>query len=379
MNRFQPYDDNEYLWKNIHVQNSNDKIDDEIKLNYNNPGHPIAFSNARTIYNYYNGEIPLKRIHEILKTIESYSIHKEFHKGPQNISFARFKRYQFQIDLCFLIDYAEWNDDIKYLLTVIDCFTRFAFIRKLKTKDSRSVLKEFQSIINDLDKKPLIIVCDRGSEFVNKYFKDYCRQEKMKLISPQSNLHAAYVERFNRTIQNLIFRFMTENSTNRYIDHLDRILETYNSRYHRMIGMSPIEAENNPEAELYINNLISKRDSNMKKIDPSLKVGDTVRISKQKDKFSRGYQPQSDIEMFKIRSISQNKKIPLYYLIDENNENIEGGFYKHELTPVNISIYRIEKILKRRTFRGQRQLFVKWEGYSDRFNSWIPEENANLI
>jgi len=379
MNTFQPYDDNEYLWKNVHIQNRDDAIDEEIKLNYKTPGHPIAYSNAKNIYRFYNGEVSLKRIKEILKTIESYSIHKEFHKGPQNISFARFKRYQFQIDLCFLIDYAEWNDEVKYLLTVIDCFTRFAFIRTLKSKDSRSVLNEFKSIINDLDKKPMTIVCDKGSEFVNKSFKDYCKNEDMKLILPKSNLHASYVERFNRTIQNLIFRFMTENSTNRYIDHLDRILLTYNSRFHRMIGMSPFEAENNPQAELIINNLISKRDVDMKKVDPILKIGDFVRISKQKDKFSRGYQPQSQIEIFRINSISTNKKIPLYYLVDENNENIEGGFYSYELTPVNLDTYRIERILRRRTFRGQRQVLVKWLGYDERFNRWIPEEDVNMI
>jgi hypothetical protein len=379
MNTFQPYDDNEYLWKNIHVQNRDNAIDEEIKLNYKTPGHPIAYSSARNIYKFYNGDIPLKRIKEILKTVESYSIHKEFHKGPQNISFARFKRYQFQIDLCFLIDYAQWNDNVKYLLTVIDCFTRFAFIRTLKSKDSRSVLKEFQSIINELDKKPMMIVCDKGSEFVNKSFKDYCKNEDMKLILPKSNLHASYVERFNRTIQNLIFRFMTENSTNRYIDHLDRILLTYNSRFHRMIGMSPLEAENNPEAELIINNSIAKRDTLMKKVYPKLKIGEFVRISKQKDKFSRGYQPQSQVEIFRINSISKNKKIPLYYLVDENNENIEGGFYSYELTPVNINTYRIEKILNRRTFRGQKQVLVKWLGYDDNFNRWIPEEDLNII
>jgi IS30 family transposase len=379
MNNFQPYDDHEYLWKNIHVHNRDDKIDEEIKQNYKNPGHPIAFSNAKTIYNFYNGDIPMKRIKEILKTLESYSIHKEFHKGKQNISFARFKRYQFQIDLCFLIDYAEWNDNVKYLLTVIDCFTRYAFVRSLTTKDSKTVLNAFKSIISELEEKPLTIVCDRGSEFVNAAFQTYCNDENMKLILPKSNLHAAYVERFNRTLQNLIFRYMTENSTNRYIDQLDNILQTYNSRYNRMINMSPIEAENNPNAELIINNMISKRDSLIKKEIPKFKIGDTVRISKQKDRFSRGYQPQSQVEIFKIYAISDNKKIPLYYLNDENNEKIEGGFYSYELTPVNLSIYRIERFIRRRKFRGQNQVLVKWVGYDDRFNRWIPEDDVNDI
>lgn len=377
---FQPYEDDKYLWKNIYVSNDDDKIDEEIKQNYKTPGHPTAFANAKTVYKYYNGIYSLKRIKNILKSIESYSIHKEFHKGLRNISYARYKRYQFQIDLCFLIDYAEWNDGVKYLLTVIDCFTRFAFIRTLNDKNSNTVLKAFQSIINSLDVKPLNVVCDRGNEFVNKNFINYCNQNKIKLIQPKSNIHAAYVERFNRTIQNLIFKFMTENSTNRYIDHLEDILLSYNSRFHRMINMSPIEAENNPNAELHINNMISLRESKINKRKPKLQIGDLVRISKQKNTFTRGYQPQSQIEIFKIQKISSNKRIPLYYLSNyEENENIEGGFYEFELTPVNIETFRIEKVLKRRTYRGEKQILVKWLGYSDKYNQWIPEASTNKI
>ncbi len=380
MKKFDLYDDHEYLWKNIQVTNVDNKLDQEIKASYKEPGHPIAFSNPKTIYRYYNQEVPLKRINNIVNTIESQSLHKEFHKGRRNISFARFKRYQFQIDLCFITDLAEWNDGVKYLLTVIDCFTRFAFVKPLKDKTSKTVLKAFQEIIESLHDKPITIVCDKGTEFINKQFLDYCKSRNMKLISPVSNIHAAYVERFNRTIQNIIYKFLTEYSTNRYLDHLDKIVESYNLRYHRMIGMSPFEAENNPDAELYINNLITKRDSEMKKMDPTLKIGDLVRIAKQKDKFSRGFNPQTHIEIFKIDRISENKKVPLYYLSNYNsNENIEGGFYRFELTPVNLDVFRIEKIIRRRTFRGQKQVLVKWLGYDDSHNQWIPEEELEDI
>lgn len=380
MKKFQPYDDNEYLWKNIRVENQDDKIDDEIKSSYKEPGHPIAFSSSRTIYNYYNKEIPLKRIRNILKSIESHSLHKEFHKGKQNISFARFKRYQFQIDLCFILELSEWNDGVKYLMTVIDCFTRYAFVRALRDKNSQTVLKAFQNIIDTLTQKPLTLVCDKGSEFVNKHFIAYCNREKIKLISPQSNLHAAYVERFNRTLQTIIYKFLTEHSTNRYIDHLEKIVESYNLRHHRMINMSPIEAEQNPHAELIINNLISKRENDMKKINPTLKIGELVRISKQKDKFSRGYNPRSQIEIFRIRKISEKKKIPLYYLSNyENNEEIEGGFYGFELAPVNIDIFRIDKVIAKRNNKGKKEVLVKWLGYDDKYNQWIPEEDIEDI
>jgi len=379
-NMFQPYDNHEYLWKNIHVHNSDEKIDNEIRNNYKTPGHPIAFSNARTIYNYYNKQFPLKRIKKILQTLESYSIHKEFRKGPRNISYARYKRYQFQIDLCFIIDLSEWNDGVKYLFTIIDSFTRYAFVEPLKDKNSLNVLRAFQKVINNLEIKPKTVICDKGNEFINKHFTNYCTQNNIKLVSPKSNIHAAYVERFNRTIQNYIYRFLTENSTNRYIDHLNDIVNSYNNRYHRMIGMSPFEAETNPNANLYINSMISIKEKNLQIQRPSLNIGDKVRISTQKTVFARGYKPQAQTEIFKIRDISRNKQIPLYYLSNyDETENIEGGFYRFELTPVNIDTFRIEKILKRRNYRGQRQVLVKWLGYNEDNNQWIPEADVTNI
>jgi len=71
----------------------------------------------------------------------------------------------------------------------------------------------------------------------------------------------------------------------------------------------------------------------------------------------------------------------LYYLSDYGGrENIKGGFYKFELTPVNITTFRIERIIRRRRGRGgKRFVFVKWLGYDNSHNSWIPEEDLQDI
>ena len=74
-------------------------IENDIKNNYKNPGHPIAFAGINNIYKYYNGQISLPRIKQLLAGIESYTLHREFHKGERNPSFSHFKRYQFQMDL----------------------------------------------------------------------------------------------------------------------------------------------------------------------------------------------------------------------------------------------------------------------------------------
>jgi len=120
--------------ENFQVLNENNKLEEEITARYKNAGDPLAFSSAANIYNHLNGEVPIETIKQVLSSIESYTLHKEFHKGIRNKSYSRFKRYQFQLDLCFIQDLASYNNDIKYFLTVIDCFTRYAFVRPLKLK-----------------------------------------------------------------------------------------------------------------------------------------------------------------------------------------------------------------------------------------------------
>ena len=379
-NSFKPHNEKNYLWKNFQVLQENKQLENEIIERYKTPGDPLAFSSARNIYYHLNQEVPLEKIQDILKTIESYSLHKEFHKGERNKSYARFKRYQFQLDLCFILDLSKYNDDIKYFLTVIDCFTRYAFVRPLKNKQGNEVLTAFKDILQEANDKPLMVVCDKGTEFTNKTFRLFCSSENIKLILPETNTHAAFVERFNRTFKNLIRKFCTEFETNRYIEYVQDIVKSYNLRKHRMIGMSPFEAEMNPYAALIINNIISKQELNIKKNLPNLKIGTYVRIAKSKDKFSRGYDLQTQNEIFKIKSISTNKRKPLYYLTDyDGSEDISGGFYKFELTPVDIDTFRKEKILKRRKYKGKNQVFVKWLGFGDKYNQWIDEDTLQNI
>ncbi len=377
---FKPYKEKDRLWKNFQVLNENRELEKEIVERYKTPGDPLAFSSARNIYNHLNQEVPLKTIQDVLSSIVSHTLHKEFHKGQRNKSYARFKRYQFQLDLCFLIDLSKHNDNIKYFLTVIDCFTRYAFVRPLQDKKGNNVLTAFKDILAEAKEKPLMIVCDKGTEFTNKLFNEYCTNQNIKVVLPESNTHASYIERFNRTFQNLIRKFCTEYETHRYIDHVQDIVKTYNLRKHRMIGMSPFEAEKNPHAALVINNIISRQEMGIKKKMPDLNVGAYVRIAKSKNKFSRGYEQQTQNEVFKIKSISQNKRKPLYYLTDYNGkEDIKGGFYSFELTPVNINSFRIEKILKRKKRDGKNYVFVKWLGYNDEHNQWIEENDLHDI
>ena len=75
-------------------------------------------------------------------------------------------------------------------------------------------------------------------------------------------------------------------------------------------------------------------------------------------------------EIFVISKIKNT--VPWTYIINNlNGEKITGSFYQKELQKTNKNEFRIEKVLKR---KGD-QLYVKWRGYDNRFNSRIDKRD----
>ena len=170
---------------------------------------------------------------------------------------------------------------------------------------------------------------------------------------------------------------MTSCETERFIEVLPCLVETYNSREHRMIGMSLNEAEKEENA-----NLVRERqeENYMGKArkTPKFKEGATVRISKLKGQFDRGFDEQFHEEIFKIKNVFTRLPIPTYQLETfDGEEIIEGNFYGNELTAVNPpQLFKIEKIIrwKKDSKTGEKLVLVKWRGYQN--PSWTQESDV---
>jgi hypothetical protein len=351
-------------------KNKSECIND-FNINYTNPKHPIAFSGVNNIYKYYGGLLKAKEIAKLLASVESYTLRREYKDLKRNPSYSHFKRYQFQADLIDIQKLARWNDGVRYIFAVIDTFTRKAWIRPCIDKSADTILSAFKSIIDEAGESPKTFVSDRGCELRNRKFISFCKAMNINFFHNFTSVHAAYIERFNRTIQGIIYKFMSQFETNRYVDNLQNFVSSYNNREHRMIGMSPEEAEDEKNHEK-IALRMSLYHSSIKTEKPKYKINQMVRIALQKGVFHRGYNEQSNFQVFNIYGIKQTLSKPLYLLetIDKK-EKLTGGFYAHELTPVNSNIFKVEKVIKQRKIKGQIQYFVKWKGYDNSHNSWI--------
>ena len=104
-------------------------------------------------------------------------------------------------DLVFMDKLSKWNKGFKYLLTVIDVFSKFAWVVPLKDKKGSSITTAFADIIKKYKRKPEYLWVDKGSEFYNKTFKEWLLQNDIELYSTFNEGKAVVIERFNRTLK----------------------------------------------------------------------------------------------------------------------------------------------------------------------------------
>ena len=145
------------------------------------------------------------------------------------------------------------------------------------------------------------------------------------MYSTPNEEKSVVAERLIRNLKNKIYKYMTSISKNVYIYKLDDIVNEYNNTYHRKIKMKPIDVKDNTY------NNIGKKVSCK---DPKFKVGDHVRLSKDKNFFAKCYTPNWSEESFVIKEIKNT--IPRIYVINDlNGEEIIGTFHEKELQKIN--------------------------------------------
>ncbi|RWS11524.1 hypothetical protein B4U80_07960 [Leptotrombidium deliense] len=184
-----------------------------------------------------------------------------------------------------MVKVASQNKGFKYILTVIDVLSKFAFAVPLKTKKPEQVLKSLKDIFRF--RKPVNIQSDKGKEFVNKIMENFFKKQGMNhYVSQNEDVKCAVVERFNRTLKSKLFKYFTANDTTTYVDVLNEFVQSYNNTVHSSIKMKPKDVNIDTD-HIAFKNLFdgkTKREMLLKNIEPKLMQGDNVRISKNKGK-----------------------------------------------------------------------------------------------
>ena len=215
---------------------------------------------------------------------------------------------------------------------------------------------------------PRSLQSDAGMEFLNASVRDYLQSKNIKHFITSSDTKCSIVERFNRTLKGRMFKFFTANNTFRYLDVLQNLVDAYNNRIHRSIGIAPNKITSKNEQKVwdyqYKSYLRKYRSAKFK-----FKVGDTVRISKLHQQFRKGYLPTYNDEYFTIHTRLATSP-PTYKLLDQSGNVLVGVFYHPELQRV-VPVEGSYTVLRRRKRRGIPESLVHFTGRPIEQQEWI--------
>ena len=261
--------------------------------------------------------------------------------SPQMTKFKRqrilplYKDETWSGDLIDKSSLSKYNNNYKFILTVIDIFTKYAWAIPLKSKSGLSITNGFKKVLSEHPqggsepRKPEKLWVDRVSEFYNKTFKSLLKEygtgkaaSGIELYSTYSDLKAVFIERFIRTLLHIINKPMFIIGDGNWVNILNDAVVTYNNYIHSTINMTPVDASNNPDKVKYYDNST--------KAKPKFKVGDYVRNADKRHIFSKGYTSNWNRELFKVNEVLKTHP-PTYKIEDINGEIIEGKYYEQEL------------------------------------------------
>jgi hypothetical protein len=275
------------------------------------------------------------------------------------------------LDLVEMQEWSRQNDGYKYMLNVIDVFSRHAWSVKMKNKTATTTLDSFKSIVKQAGATPKKIWVDQGKEFYNSEMKTYREKHDIDIYSTYAEFKVSHVERFNRTLKNKMWRRFTALNTRRWVDMLPELMKEYNDvDIHSSIKTTPHKAYYNNAAKTQYG-----KDEKPTKTSTKYNIRDRVRISRDKGTFEKGYLPNWSREIFTITSIIHTTP-PTYKLTDDLHEILEGSFYNNEIQKTQIpDIQLVEKVIKTRNSGKKKESFVKWLGLGADHNSWVPEKD----
>lgn len=268
------------------------------------------------------------------------------------------------LDLADMSEWHESNDGNKFILVIVDVFSRYAWCVPMLNKTAAVAWTALSRVLSDHRVNKIWV--DQGTEFYNKIWTAHLKKLKMKRYSTYGDSKVAIVERFIRTLKTRIWRHFITTGKRKWIDALPGIVATYNATIHSSLaGLTPTQARQpinkakilalNPPPRLGV---------------PKYQLGQWVRISRIKGTFEKGFHPSFSFEIFEIVGIDPSFPVR-YYLRDYYGEDVHGCFYESMMRPVSDpTLFPVEKVLERRVKDGEEEGLAKFVGYEK--PRWMP-------
>ena len=292
-----------------------------------------------------------------------------------------------QADLADFQDYARENNGYRYLLTVIDVFSRYGMGEPLVRKAGPDVKRALETVFNRVGRMPIKLQTDLGKEFYNQHVKGLLQRHGIEHYSTDDNeIKAAIVERFNRTLKDTISRLLVAQGTVNWTANIQPVIQGYNQSYHRTLRTSPLavmQMSGSERSKLWDRQYPHVCDNpehmyqNVKD-DLHLNVGDYVLLQVEKKRFEHGFTPRWTREVFRIWKKCFSAGRIYFKLQDLKGEEVDGSWLSEQLNKVN-GPDGMQRVVERVVDRRPGEVKVKYLGWPDKHNRWVSNHTLQPI
>ena len=168
---------------------------------------------------------------QFLKRKQAYTLHR-----PTRRRYVRNRTYvagidgQWQADLGDMQAITCQNNGERYLLTVINVYSKFACVAAVKSKDAAAVTEAFRHILTSAaSRQSRRLQTDKGMEVFNSTFAGLMKRHNIQHFASESDQKAAVVKRYNRNIETRILTYLSDRGTMCWFDVFHKLVDAYNA------------------------------------------------------------------------------------------------------------------------------------------------------
>lgn len=311
--------------------------------------------------------------------LDIYQVHKPItrQKVRKAILTSR-PNTHWQIDLTSMPQHQGY----KYIIVIIDIFSKFIYTKAIKNKTSRHVIAFLREVFEIA--KPRILQSDRGTEFVNDDMTRFLDEESVKqvLSKAYTPTSQSYVERTNRTIKGMLFKGMTAHNTNNWPSLLAAITNNYNNTNHSSIDMTPDQLTDANEVTVKAvskdlkwkaKKSLIKHHRNFTKIEKGDLVRMQIKLNVPNSTFAKFYTTNWSEEIYQVEGIKRGNKTT------EESYLVNGSYhYRNTLQRVPYANRRV-RVFKRSTNRWVFGTIVKKNAKDKRFLVYLENDEEKWI
>lgn len=309
-----------------------------LKTLYYDLKSPAAYSTPKILLEEAKKEdrsVTMKFVEKWMSAQDVYTINRRQRKRfPRRKIITKGIDYLHQIDLLDVSKLAPYNGNVRYLLTMIDCFSRFAMVSPVKRKLGTHVAAAIENTYKTIGRLPMKAQSDQGGEFLSPEVKAVWRKYRIKWYYVSSSTKAPIVERFNRFFRRLLMKSVFGQSRPRYLELLPDIVNYYNSKIHRVLGVSPNEVNKKNETELWFKQY---GDYLSKRAIFKYELGDIVRITRKKTLFEKEVEPNWSERLYQV--VYRRSTKPVTYKLSKppNGTLLPGSYYEYQIQKIWIN------------------------------------------